>query len=297
MTETAFIPSPGNPGPHPRPRKPSLVLPPGATDAHCHVFGPAELYPYAPDRTFTPVDAPHEEVAGRQRFLGFQRAVIVQSSGYGSDHRVLLDALAADPVNRRGVALLRPDTSSGEIQRLDAAGVRGARLHFVNHLGPDPRPEQTRRIVHRLADAGWHAEIHVQDDGIVRHAALIGGIPTPVVIDHMARIDLREGLDGPSVRAMMSLLDRGNVWVKVSGADRLSRTGAPYADAVALAALLVCRFPERVLWGTDYPHVNITGAAPDDGLLVDLIGQLAPTEAARERLLVRNPAELFGFDR
>lgn len=302
MTETTgaapgqlFAPSPGNPGPHPRPRKPSLVLPRGATDAHCHVFGPADVYPYATDRSFTPVDAPSDEVSARQRFLGFQRSVIVQSSGYGHDHRALLDALAADPGNRRGVAILRPDTTAAQIQELHAAGIRGARLHFVDHLGPDPAPEDARRVVRTLADAGWHAEIHVQDNGILRHAALIAAIPAPVVIDHMARVDLREGLDSPSVRALLSLLEGGNTWVKLSGVDRLSRTGPPYTDAVALAALLAERFPERVLWGTDYPHVNIVGAAPDDGLLVDLIELIAPTAAAREQLLVTNPAQLFGF--
>ncbi|SPT64033.1 MULTISPECIES: amidohydrolase family protein [Actinomadura] len=290
-----FTPSPGNPGPHPRPRRPSLALPSGSTDAHCHVFGPADVFPYPPDRAFTPVDAPRDEVTGLQRFLGFQRAVFVQSAGHGTDHRPLLDALAADRANRRGVAILRPGIGTAEILRLDAAGVCGARLHFVTHLGPGPEPEQALRMLGQVADLGWHAEIHVRARGIVEHAALIAAIPAPVVIDHMARVDLAEGLDGPSVQALTSLLERGDVWVKLSGVDRLSLVGPPYPDAVALAALLVERFPERVVWGTDYPHVNITGTAPDDGMLVDLIEQMAPTAALRERLLVTNPAELFGF--
>jgi 2-pyrone-4,6-dicarboxylate lactonase len=290
------LPSSGNPGPHPNPRRPILRLPTGATDAHCHVFGPARIFPFAPDRPFTPVQAPREDVAARQRFLGFDRAVIVQSTVHGADHRALLDALAADPANRRGVALLRTTMSRAVIAGLDAAGICGARLHFASHLGADPGQEYLRFVLGTVAESGWHLEIHVQDDGIIDHSALIAGLTVPVVIDHMARVDLREGLDGPAVHALLGLLDRGNVWVKLSGADRVSRTGPPYADAAALGAAIVSRFPERVLWGSDYPHVNIIGAAPDDGTLVDLIEQMAPTKALREQLLVTNPAGLFGFE-
>lgn len=259
------------------------------------MFGPASVFPFAPDRPFTPVQAPHADVAARQRFLGFERAVFVQSTVHGTDHRVLLDALAADPANSRGVALLTENLSRAAIAELDAAGVCGARLNFASHLGANPDPAYLRFVLATVADLGWHLEIHVEGTGVAEHSALIAGITLPVVIDHMARLDLREGADGPSVRALQRLLDRGNVWVKLSGADRVSVTGPPYADAAALARLLVSRFPERVLWGSDYPHVNIDGAAPDDGLLVDLIPDMAPTEALRERLLVTNPAEFFGF--
>jgi len=302
VTETAsaerepdFVPSAGNPPPHPRPTKPRLVLPPGSTDAHCHVFGPGAVFPYSPDRTFTPVDAPRELVAERQRFLGLERAVIVQSSCHGTDHRALVDALRADPVNRRGVAILGPELGPADLEALDREGVRGARLHFLPHLGATPEPAEQSAVLRAIADLGWHAEIHVQGSGVTDHQQMIAAIPGPVVIDHMARVDLRHGLDGPAVRSLMDLLDRGNVWVKVSGADRVSAQGAPYADAIALAALLVERFPERVMWGTDFPHPNILGTAPDDGLLVDLIELMAPTQALREALLVTNPAEFFGF--
>ncbi|MEV6344232.1 amidohydrolase family protein [Actinoplanes sp. NPDC051851] len=285
-------PSPGNPGPHPAPSRPSLVLPPGATDAHCHVFGPASRFPYAPGRTFTPVDVPYSRVQSTQRALGFERAVIVQSSGYGTDHRALLDALRSDPASLRGVALLGPGVDPAE---LDAAGVCGARLHFLDHLGGAPDPTRIRTSLDTIAEMGWHAEIHVQGLGIVEHAPMIAAIRSRVVIDHMARVDLHDGVDGPAVRALSRLLDRGNIWVKLSGADRVSLSGPPYHDAAALAALLVDRFPERVLWGTDFPHVNITGPAPDDGLLVDLLTEMAPTESLRHRLLVTNPTDLFGF--
>ncbi|MBZ5739530.1 amidohydrolase family protein [Nocardioides mangrovi] len=288
-------PSPGNPGPHPSPRRPHLVLPPGSTDSHCHVFGPHEVFPYSPDRTFTPVDAPRQQVAELQTFLGLERAVIVQSSCHGTDHSALLDALRADPERRRGVAILGPEVTAAELEELDRSGVCGARLHFMPHLGDDPLPDEQQSVLAAVADLGWHAEIHVQGSGIVDQESMISAVPGPVVIDHMARVDLTEGLDGQPVRSLTNLLERGNVWVKVSGIDRLSRTGPPYADAVALAALLVARFPERVVWGTDYPHTNIEGDAPDDGLLVDLLARIAPTDAALERLMVTNPAELFGF--
>lgn len=288
-------PSPGNPGPHPDPRRPGLALPPGATDAHCHVFGPVDRYPYSPARTFTPVAVPIEEVAARQAFLGLERAVIVQSACYGRDHRALLAALRADPARRRGAALLGPELTDADIAELDAAGVRGARMHIVSHLGRGPSPAERSGFFRRVADLGWHAEIHVEGSGIIEAAELISRAPGTVVIDHMARIDLANGEAQASLDALIRLLDLGHVWVKLSCVDRISREGPPYADAVALAAALVTRFPERVVWGTDFPHVNIVGDAPDDGLLVDLLERIAPNQERRRRLLVTNPEELFGF--
>lgn len=259
------------------------------------MFGPHQVFPYWPGRTFTPVDAPREEVAERQRYLGLERAVIVQSSCHGPDHRALVDALRADPVNRRGVAILGPELTRSDLAELDDVGVCGARLHFLPHLGADPDREEQRAALATIAELGWHAEIHVQGDGILEVADMIAAITGPVVIDHMARLDLREGLDSPAVHCLLRLVERGNVWVKISGADRVSLSGRPYADAAELGALLVRHAPERVVWGTDYPHPNIVGPAPDDGDLVDLIEQMAPSAAQRERLLVTNPAELFGF--
>jgi predicted TIM-barrel fold metal-dependent hydrolase len=290
-----FTPSPGCPPPHPHPRAPSILLPPGSCDAHCHVFGPGDIFPYAADRTFTPVDVPRQRVAGLHRFLGLSRAVIVQSSCNGSDHAVLLDALAAGGGNLRGVALIGERTPAAEIARLHEAGVRGLRLNFLPHLRQPPGPREVATVLAKVADYGWHAEIHVAGRGVLDHDALIRGIAAPVVIDHLGRVDLAEGLDSPTVRGLKALLDTGKVWVKVSGVDRLSRTGPPYADAVELAALLVDHAPERVLWGTDFPHPNIAGDAPDDGLLTDLLADIAHRRDHRERLLVTNPAEFFDF--
>jgi 2-pyrone-4,6-dicarboxylate lactonase len=290
-----FRPSPGNPRPHTDPRRPALRLPPGSTDSHCHVFGPGSVFPFAPDRKFTPVDVPRQEVAARQEFLGFERAVIVQSSCYGTDHRALLDALRADPVTRRGVALLTSTTTPRELAELDDAGVCGARIHFLSHLGAAPDRSAQQAVLAMVADLGWHAEIHLEGHGVIDHAGMIASIRSKVVIDHMARVDLREGLGSRAVGSLLTLLDTGNVWVKVSGADRVSLQGPPYADAAELGALLVNHAPERVLFGTDYPHPNIVGDAPDDGLLVDLVESMAPSESHRRMLLVDNPAAFFGF--
>jgi predicted TIM-barrel fold metal-dependent hydrolase len=229
------------------------------------------------------------------RRLGLQRGVIIQSACYGSDHRVLLDALAAGAGRYRGVAIINPGTSETELSRLHAAGVRGFRLHFLPHLGRPPGRDEIRRIVGLVGDLGWHAEIHVHGADIANYAALIRWFPIPVVIDHMARLDLARGPYDEAVTALLGLLDTGRLWVKTSGVDRVSLLGPPYADAVAFAARLVNLFPERVLWGTDYPHPNITGPAPDDGLLVDLLADIAPGSEQLRRLLVQNPAEFFGF--
>lgn len=284
------VPSPGCPPPHPAPRKPFLELPPGACDAHCHIFGPAGVFPYAPGRTFTPLDSPKEQLAALHRHLGISRAVIVQSSCHGFDHRVLLDALAAGAGRLRGVALVGPATTRAEIERLHAAGVRGFRLNFLPHLGKAPDRAEIDSVLARVDGLDWTAQVHVVDRGVIELADLIRALPGRVVIDHLGRVDPR---DGPAVRALHGLLDNGNVWIKVSGVDRVSRQGPPYADAVDLAASLVAHAPERVVWGTDYPHVNIEGSAPDDGLLVDALAGIAQDHL--RRLLVDNPAELFDF--
>ncbi|MEU5095392.1 amidohydrolase family protein [Streptomyces sp. NPDC020996] len=289
------VPSPGCPPPHPAPRKPALVLPPGSCDAHCHVFGPAEVFPYATDRTFTPVDAPKEQLGALHNHLGLSRAVIVQSSCNGSDHRVLLDALASGGGRLRGVALIGERTTRGEIEELHRAGVRAFRLNFLPHLRTAPTREEIDSVLERVDGLDWAAEIHVSGRGVADHEHLIRSVPGRVVIDHLARVDITEGPGGTSLRSLRALVDTGDVWLKVSGVDRISRQGPPYADAVALAASLVAYAPERVLWGTDYPHVNIEGAAPDDGLLVDLLADIAPEPELLRRLMVDNPADLFGF--
>ncbi|MFJ3667152.1 amidohydrolase family protein [Streptomyces sp. NPDC090106] len=300
MTEPALgrapaPPSPGCPPPHPAPRRPRLALPPGSCDAHLHVLGPAEVFPYAAQRTFTPVDAPKEQVTALHAHLGLSRAVVVQSSCNGFDHSALLDALAAGQGRTRGVALIGDTTTRTDVEALHRAGVRGFRLNFLPHLRTTPTRSEIDSVLERVDGLGWAAELHVTGDEVAEYASLIRGLPGRVVIDHMARVDLRAGTDGPAVRALRALLETGDVWVKVSGVDRISLQGPPYADSVALAASLVAQAPERVVWGTDYPHVNIGGEAPDDGLLVDLLADIAPDPVLLRRLLVDNPADLFDF--
>jgi 2-pyrone-4,6-dicarboxylate lactonase len=281
------------PGPDPNPTPPSITLPAGACDAHCHIFGPTNRFPYAADRTFTPPEAPKEDLRGLHTFLGFERAVIVQSACHGTDHSALLDALESGAGRYRGVALVTPTTPDTEIARLHDAGVRGARLHFTPHLGPAPSLDEIHAIVARVEPYGWHIALHVAGNGIAEHEHLVRSLPLQVVIDHMARIDLRSDVD--SKAALLRLLATGSVWVKLSGVDRIATNPPELSDAAALARLLATEAPERVVWGTDFPHPNTHGFMPNDGDLVNLLAEIAPTEAALERLLVTNPTRCFGF--
>ena len=281
--------------PDPNPKKPRLKLPPLACDSHFHVFGPHAKFPYAPNRPFTPTDASKEDLFRLHTLLGFERGVFVQSTAHGSDHRALVDLLAAGQGRYRGVALLEPTTPQAEVDRLDAAGVRGVRLHFYfPHLG-QPMPKADMRKVIELAEPnGWHIALHVGGNGILEQYEFVTSIDAPVVIDHIGRIDVGEGLHGKAFSVLRRLLDRGNVWVKLSGTDRISKQPYPYADAVPFARDLAAHAPERVVWGTDWPHPNHK-AVPNNGDLVDLIAEIAPDAKTRQLMLVDNPAKLFGF--
>jgi 2-pyrone-4,6-dicarboxylate lactonase len=270
------------------------TLPPLSCDAHCHVFGPAAAFPYAADRGYTPADSPKERLAALHRRLGFQRAVLVQPAAHGADHAALLDALSTSGGRYRGVALIRPDTPESAVAALHAAGVRGARLNFTPHLGPAPSPAAVDAVLGLIRPHGWHLALHVAGDGIAEHEALVRAAGVPVVVDHLARVDLSGGADGPAVRALLRLLDTGDVWVKLSGADRIATAPPDLSDAVALARRIAAAAPDRVLWGTDFPHPNVR-FTPDDAVLTALIDEVVPDAAARYRLLVTNPATAYGF--
>lgn len=289
-----YVPSENCPPPFANPSTPRLALPANSCDSHCHVLGPGSVFPYAPERTFTPHDTPKEQVLALHDHLGIDRGVVVQSSCNGTDHSVLLDALRFAPDRLRGVALLSPEMQLSDLRELHEAGVRGFRLNFLPHLRRAPDSREIDALIALAKPFGWHAEIHVQGTEIAEFQQLVSAVDVPVVIDHLARVDLSEGLGGPSVKALLELLDTGDVWVKISGVDRVSRDRESYRDGIEYAALLVRHAPERVLWGTDYPHVNIVGAAPDDGMLVDLLEEIAPG-ALLERVMVKNPAEFFDF--
>jgi 2-pyrone-4,6-dicarboxylate lactonase len=294
-TRPRLGPEPTCPPPDPNPTKPRIALPPRACDSHFHIFGPAHKFPYAPDRAFTPHDAPKELLLRLHRFLGVSCGVFIQSACHGTDHSAVLDALADLGGRYRGVALLEPDTPAAEVARLDAAGFCGVRFHLVPHLGAMPRTDDLRTVMRLVAPHGWHVAIHVFGKELLESLDFIRSIEAPVVIDHMGRVDGAEGTDGKAFNALRGLLDTGKVWVKLSGADRVSKQKPPYRDAVVLAHTLARHAPERVLWGTDWPHPNSHGGLPNDGTLVDLIAEIAPDDSTRRRMLVDNPAEFFDF--
>lgn len=291
----ALTRSPNCPPPVEHPSTPAVTLPPHAVDSHCHVFGPHSLFPYAEERTFTPADVPRERLRALHDHLRFERAVIVQSACHGSDHSAMLDAMATSGDRYRGVALVTPGTDPGLVAEWAAAGVCGARLNFLPHLGGAPTPETITAVVELIRPHGWHLAVHVAGSGITEYAGTLARIDVPVVIDHMARVDLADG--AADVDSLLRLLETGGVWVKLSGADRLSGGPVPSPAAVALARRLALNASERVVWGTDFPHPNLAGDPPDDGALVDTLARVAPEPELRERLLVDNPAQLFGWSR
>lgn len=293
-TETDSTP----PGPVAHPRKPRIVLPKGSCDSHCHIFGPVEQFPYAQDSNYTPPEAPLAALESLWELLGFERAVIVQSTVHGADHSAVVDALRRSGGRYRGVALIRPDTPDSEVARLNEEGVRGARLHFMPHLGTiPPSADDVAAVVKKVRQYNWHISLHIAGNGIVDYEDLVRSLPGQVVIDHMARVDLREGLDSAPIQTLKKLLDLGNIWVKLSGTDRLATAPPAMDDSVALARKLAEHAPERVVWGSDYPHPNTHGFMPDEGDLVDNLAIIAPTDDAMRRLLVDNPTALFDYPR
>lgn len=277
------------------PSRPTFVPPPGAVDAHCHVFGPGDVFPYAPERKYTPCDAGKAQLFALRDFLGFSRNVIVQATCHGADNRALVDALHASGGLARGVATVRDTVSDEELQQLHAAGVRGVRFNFVRRL-VDPKPDAYyHAIIDRIAPLGWHVVVYFEAADLAERWKFFTSLPTTVVVDHMGRPDVSQPVDGPEFQRFVQLMaEHGNVWSKVSCPERLSRVGPPgYADVVPFARHLVERFPDRVLWGTDWPHPNMKDHMPDDGHLVDVIPHIAPTLELQQKLLVDNPMRLY----
>ena len=274
----------------------SLILPPAACNAHCHVFGPRSRFPYADDTAFIPAnDAPKEALYALNERLGLQRCVVVQSSCHGFDNRATEDALASRPASYRGIALLPTGVAGAELKRLDAAGFRGVRFNFMGHLGRRTPIEDVLALAARIEPLGWHLQIHGDPGLLTALAPALRRSPVPVVIDHIGRIDAALGLQQPDFQALLALMRDERFWVKVSGMDRITRMPPPYADAQPFARLLVADFGDRVVWGNDWPHPNHAGPIPDERQLVELIARIAPDNAQRERLLVSNPQRLYRF--
>ena len=282
---------------HPNPSKPGYRPPPGAVDAHCHVFGPASAFPYAPERKYTPCDAPKEKLFALRDFLGFDRNVIVQATCHGSDNRALVDALQASDGRAKGVATVTGDVTDAELKAMDAAGVRGVRFNFLKRLVDFTPREVLTRVAEKVAPLGWHVVIYFEAPDLPELEPFFTSLPTTVVVDHMGRPDVKLGVDHPQFKRFLDFMaDNENVISKVSCPERLSVQGPPYDDVIPYARAIVESFPDQVLWGTDWPHPNVKPLMPDDGVLVDFIPKIATTAELQRKLLVDNPMRIYWAD-
>ncbi|MFZ6772619.1 amidohydrolase family protein [Undibacterium sp. SXout7W] len=303
MTEnTSFIKTQGWLDFYHNPSVPRFVLPAGAVDAHCHVFGPGAQFPYAPERKYTPCDASKEQLFALRDHLGFAKNVIVQATCHGSDNRALVDALQSSDGKARGVATVNRNVTDAELQAMHAAGVRGTRFNFVKRLADFTPREVLLEIANRIAPLGWHVVVYFEAQDLPELYDFFTALPTTVVVDHMGRPDVSKPVDGPEFALFVKMMrEHQNIWSKVSCPERLSATGPAalngeqhaYQDVVPFAKYLVEQFPDRVLWGTDWPHPNLKDHMPDDGLLVDYIPQIATTAELQQKLLVDNPNRLY----
>jgi 2-pyrone-4,6-dicarboxylate lactonase len=283
------------------PSKPAFNLPHGTVDAHCHVFGPGAEFPFAPERKYTPCDAGKEQFFALRDYLGVSRNVIVQATCHGADNSAMVDAVQAAGGLARGIATVRPDIDDAELRRLDAAGVRGVRFNFLKRLVNSSPKDDLAAIARKIAPLGWHIVIYFEGADLAELEGFFGSLPTLLVVDHMGRPDVAKPVDGPEFSRFLRFVEHNDVWVKVSCPERLSITGTAaldgeqhaYRDVVPFARRVIEEFPDVVLWGTDWPHPNLTGHMPDDGLLVDYIPQVAATAEQQHKLLVANPMRLY----
>jgi 2-pyrone-4,6-dicarboxylate lactonase len=282
------------PGPDPDTRTPAFKLPPLACDAHTHIFGPGDKYPYV--GSYIPPDAPLADFQALHKKLGIGRAVIVNASVHGTDNRVALDAIAVSGGRYRAVANIDGSITDKGLQALHDGGFRGCRFNFVRHLGGTPDMGVFHRIIAMIAPMNWHVDLHFDAIDLPDYADLLAKLPVRYTIDHMGRVKAADGLAQPPFRTLIDLLQRDEkCWVKVSGCERVSSAGPPFTDAVPFARAICETAPDRVIWGTDWPHPNVK-AMPNDGDLVDLIPLFAPDASMQQKILVDNPARLFEFD-
>ncbi|MEV6246018.1 amidohydrolase family protein [Streptomyces sp. NPDC051742] len=302
---TSFTKTPGWLDWYAGPSRPHYRLPEGAVDAHCHVFGPGAVFPFAPERKYTPCDASRDQLFALRDHLGFARSVVVQATCHGADNSAMVDALRASGGLARGVATVRPDVSDTELRELHEAGVRGVRFNFVKRLVDAAPRQDLRDVALRIAPYGWHVVVYFEAGDLPDLRDFLLSVPVPVVIDHMGRPDVTKDPDGPEFGAFLDLMRaRPDIWCKVTCPERLSVNGPPaldgersaYRDVVPFARRVVEEFPDRVLWGTDWPHPNLVSHMPDDGLLVDFVPHIAPTPELRRKLLVDNPTRLYWPD-
>ncbi|HWM41168.1 MAG TPA: amidohydrolase family protein [Burkholderiales bacterium] len=265
-----------------------------ACDAHCHVFGPAAKFPYDPKAAYVPADAPFEQLQKLHEGLALQRAVIVHASCHGADMRVTLDAIARSKGAYRGTAIIDASCSERDFQRMHDGGIRGVRFNFVRHLGGRPDMGFFKKTIPKLQSLGWHLILHLDAQDLVEFESTFRKLPVPFVIDHMGRVKAADGLEQPPFKTLLGFLRNENAWVKICGAERVSSAGPPFTDAVPFARALIEAAPDRVLWGTDWPHPNVKWM-PDDAALLELFPLMAPEAALQQKILVENPARLYGF--
>lgn len=278
---------------HPEPKKPDIKLPKGACDSHCHVFGPGDIFPFSKKSSYVPVDASKETLFQRHRFLGLDRAVIVQASCHGTDNSAMIDALQSGGDSYRGVAIVSPDISEEQLDIMHQAGVRGVRFNFVKRLKARQSDADRQRIIDKISHLPWHVVVYFEPADLPDIHDFLVNNPTPVVIDHMGCVPGDKGVQSDEFEALARLMEDDRFWVKVSCPERLSKVGPPYSDTDAVARELIRLAPDRVLWGTDWPHPNMKTHAPDDGFLVDRLGVICPDEKQRHSLLVDNPTKLY----
>jgi 2-pyrone-4,6-dicarboxylate lactonase len=302
---TTFAKTPGWLDWSTEPSTPRFRLPTGAVDAHCHVFGPGAEFPYAAERKYTPCDASKEQLFALRDHLGFARNVVVQATCHGSDNRAMIDALRASGGRARGVATVPATVTDDELGELHEAGVRGVRFNFVKRLVDEVPREELLAVAERIAPLGWHVVIYFEAADLADLREFFLSIPVPLVVDHMGRPDVTKDPAGPEFEAFLDLLhSKRDTWCKVTCPERLTSSGPPaldgeqaaYLDVVPFARKVVEEFSDRVLWGTDWPHPNLTSHMPDDGLLVDFIPHIAPTTELQRKLLVDNPMRLYWPD-
>jgi 2-pyrone-4,6-dicarboxylate lactonase len=282
--------------PDPNTRTPEFKMPPKSCDTHCHVFGPAHKFPYSADTTYIPPDAPREKLKELHDKLGVERVVIVQASCHGTDNSAMLDAIAHNKKTYRGVCMASDDYTDKDFEDLHEGGVRGIRFNFVQHLGGKPDIENMKKVVKRVKALGWHLVIHVDAQDLITFEDLFASFDLPKVIDHMGRVPTSGGIRQKPFQILLDFMKREDFWVKVCGSERISAGGPPFYDAVPYAMALIDVAPDRILWGTDWPHPNISKHMPNDGDLVDLVPLFARDKTLQKKVLVDNPQRLYGFD-
>ena len=290
--------------PDPNTRKPCFTPPPNSCDTHFHIFGPPELFPFLSTHEYTPPAAPLEHYLKMAAVIGMERAVVVQPSVHALDNSATLDAIAKSGGRFRGVARIDDKTPKAELQKLHDGGIRGVRFNLLDRPQGNVKLDVLDRCVEHIVALGWSVDLHIDTKNLLAQERRIRALPIPVVIDHIARVKPMEGLNQPAFQLLLDLMKSKKVWVKVSGADKICNTkvhsyfGLPFVEVIPFARAVIAAAPDRVIWGTDWPHSNnfAPGHTPNDGDLVDLLAEFALDETTRRKILVDNPAALYGFE-